>query len=150
MDQSQALISVWCSDVIRPSPAPTREPELNGSAEGGYVTIIRAGREEDARPPREKKPRKRIAIHPGLVQVGKSDRCLRCDRYLDWDGVGLHRTLSVAICECGIWLMTSRLEVRWLRFSSEPFMIGTGPVYAPKEKKLEVAVIGEEDEEPLG
>ena len=113
---------------------------------------LRAGREEDAHPPKpEKKSKDRKIIHPGLERLATSDRCLKCNWYLDWFSAGFNKCLSIAVCDCGIWVMTGRLEIRWMRFSSDPFMIGSC-LYAPKEKKVESVDSELEtiDEEPLG
>jgi hypothetical protein len=55
-----------------------------------------------------------------------------------FDQFGYHKmgppwmNAEIAFCECGMWVRDDMKRVRWIRFSSLPFVIGDGkPLTAP-------------------
>jgi hypothetical protein len=84
------------------------------------------------------KPRERKPIHPGLDY---KRRCLKCETFLVFREIGftdepspLSRPFSQmwsAFCECGVWMMDQRGQIRWIRYSSGLVRPGDGEVFAP-------------------
>ena len=86
----------------------------------------KASAKQGAEPPAERKP-----IHPGIQKYPQSDRCLKCYVFLRWSRFGNSGELSLAFCECGLWVFEHRHDVvRWIRFSSAPALLGVGPLFA--------------------
>jgi hypothetical protein len=97
----------------------------------------------EAQPPpgpqqESQKPKERRPIHPGL---GFNRLCLKCGTHLAFrepefaqDPLPLSRPFNevwLSFCECGIWTMNQRGEIRWVRYSSGIVRPGEGEVFAP-------------------
>jgi hypothetical protein len=84
---------------------------------------------KEPRPLKEPKVRERKPVHPGLLKMGITLRCSKCEGFLGFSEKRV-AMLEVAACECGLWLMNEKRQVRWVRWTSELFMPSTGPIFS--------------------
>ena len=101
--------------------------------------VATAGAQPQTEPQQEPpKTRERKPIHPGIDTI---KQCLKCGTYLAFrevsfahDAPPLARPfawMAMAFCDCGIWTMDQREQIRWIRYSSGIVRVGQGEVYAP-------------------